>query len=152
MQARKPEIYRPSPTVVAVTLFGPAQKVVGHGVQNLMRRLPHQDGPNDIANWTVQGINFSEGFSFVGWNLQRVRFVECDISDADFTGADTRGMTLDCCTTTKTDGTPVKGLDLENLAENRMPNPHSLIAALPADVLPRRRQRSPRQPWGQKLT
>lgn len=136
-----------------VVLFGSPQEVVGHGYKNLMRRLPHKEGPNDIAYWTIRNINFPEGFSFVGWNMQRVKLIECDISKCDFTGADTHEMSLDMCTIGDPDTEHgVKGLDFNTLSENNLPNPYEMIANLPDGSLPRRRAETPIRPWGQKLT
>ena len=128
------------------------QIVVSGGMDNFERRLPDYEGrfekraiSHDISYWEIHKIDFPEGYSFKGWNMQRVKFVECSLP-CDFTGADTHGMSLDMCTTKD-----AKGLDTSTLAENRMPNPFDIIATLPADALPRRRQSTP-QPWGQKLT
>lgn len=152
MQVREPQSYRQSPCHAAITLFGPAQIVVGHGVQNLTRRLPEQ-GTKDIGGWTIRNIDFPEGFSFAGWNMQRVNMIECDISKCDFTGADTHGMSLDMCTVGDPDASNgVKGLDFNTLAANLTPNPYRMISQLQAGSFPRRRPENPRQPWGQKLT
>jgi len=136
-----------------VILGGPPQTVIGHGAENLMRRLPHKDDPNDISYWTIRNINFPEEFSFAGWNMRRVKFVECDISKCDFTGADTHEMSLDMCTVGEPDtNNGVKGLDFNTLSENNMQNPYEVIAELTAASLPRRRRSEIPNYGARKLT
>ena len=136
-----------------VVIHGPAQIVMGHGFENLMRRLPHKDGANDISYWTVKNIDFPEGFSFSGWHLQRTKFIECDISQCDFTDADTHEMSLDMCTVGEPDtNNGVKGLDFNTLSENHMPNPYEMVAKLTAASLPRRRPETAPNHGARKLT
>lgn len=119
------------------------QYVMQGGIANFTRRLSSPDGINYIDGWTIQGITFPDGFSFAGWTMTEVKFIECDLRGCDFTGAKTEGMKLDLCTIGDGD---LKGLDMDTLAENRMPNPYEAIAAMASDVMPRRRRDKPRQP------
>lgn len=96
--------------------------VLKGGMHNFERRLPQGEAPKDISGWTIEKIDFPEGYSFDGWNLEGTIFIECDLP-CDFTGAKTDGMELDCCTIKY-----AKGLDITTLAENRYPNPYDRLA------------------------
>jgi len=116
---------------------------VACGLESLERKLEQVDDSKDISGWEIRGVTFPENFSFVGWNIQGTRFMECDVSEVDFTDAKTKAMELDCCTITQINGEVAKGLDLDTLAENRMPDPYA----------PTRRRRSDIPKYGaQRLT
>lgn len=130
----------------AFTSVNHPQTVVGHGVQNLERRFPH-GAPYDIGGWEIRGIDFPEGYSFEGWNLQRTNFTECDLSKCDFTNAMTENMELYLCTIKG-----AKGLDMDTLGENCFPDPYEAIAGMGADDFPARRRVEPPKPAVAKLT
>lgn len=130
----------------AFTLITHPQTVVGHGFQNLERRFPHE-APYDIGGWEIRNIDFPKGYSFEGWNLQRTKFIECDLSGCDFTGAMTEGMELDMCSIKG-----AKSLDMDTLAENRFPDPYETIAGMGACDFPARRRAEPPKPAAAKLT